>query len=137
MIGIPTLAASNPQIGGTAAGIGFAIPSNVVSDIAGQIVKQGRVMSSHRAALGVSLADNPTGTGAVVAAVQSGGPAAKAGIVVGDTIEAIDRMRVTSVDDLATALVAKAPGEKVTVQVARADGTTSTRTVTLGQLPGT
>jgi len=137
VIGIPTLAASNPQIGGTAAGIGFAIPSNVVSDIAGQIVKQGRVMSSHRAALGVSLADNPTGTGAVVAAVQSGGPAAKAGIVVGDTIEAIDRMRVTSVDDLATALVAKAPGEKVTVQVARADGTTSTRTVTLGQLPGT
>lgn len=131
------MAASNPQIGGTAAGIGFAIPSNVVTDIAGQIVKPGRVVSSHRTALGVSLADNPTRTGAVVAAVQSGGPAAEAGIVVGDTIEAIDGKRVTSVDDLATALAAKAPGEKVTIQVARADRTTSRRMVTLGQLPGT
>ena len=137
VIGIPTLAASNPQIGGTAAGIGFAIPSNVVTDIAGQIVGKGRVVSSHRAALGVSLADNPAETGAVVAAVQSGGPAAKAGIGVGDTIEAINGKRVTSVDDLATALAAMAPGEKVTVMVARPDGTTSTRTVTLGQLPGT
>jgi putative serine protease PepD len=137
VIGIPTLAASNPQLGGTAAGIGFAIPSNVVTDIAGQIVRQGRVVSSHRAALGVSLADNPSGTGAVVAAVQSGGPAAKAGIVVGDTIEAIDGKRVTSTDDLATALAAMAPGEKVTVMVTRPDGTSSTHTVTLGQLPGT
>ncbi|HET6870577.1 MAG TPA: trypsin-like peptidase domain-containing protein, partial [Solirubrobacteraceae bacterium] len=88
VVGIPTLAASNPQIGGTAAGIGFAVPSNVVSDIAGQIVRTGRVENSHRAALGVSLSDNPSG-GAVVAAVKSGGAAAKAGIAVGDTIQAI------------------------------------------------
>jgi putative serine protease PepD len=137
VIGIPTLAASNPQIGGTAAGIGFAIPSNVVTDIAGQIVRQGRVVNSHRAALGVSLADNPAGTGAVIAAVQSGGPAAKAGIGPGDTIEAINGKRVTSADDVATALAGMAPGQKLAVTVARPDGTTSTRTVTLGQRPGT
>jgi putative serine protease PepD len=137
VIGIPTLAASNPQIGGTAAGIGFAIPSNVVTDIAGQIVRRGHVVSSHRAALGVSLSDNPAGTGAVVAAVQSGGPAEKAGVAAGDTIEAIDGKRVTSADDLATVLAAMAPGQKVTVVVTRPAGTTSTRTVTLGQLPGT
>jgi putative serine protease PepD len=137
VIGIPTLAASNPQIGGTAAGIGFAIPSNVVTDIAGQIVRRGRVVSSHRAALGVSLSDNPAGTGAVVGAVQSGGPAEKAGVAAGDTIEVIDGKRVTSADDLATALAAMAPGQKVTVVVTRPEGTTSTHTVTLGQLPGT
>lgn len=137
VIGIPTLAASNPQIGGTAAGIGFAIPSNIVTDIAGQIVRQGRVVNSHRAALGVSLADNPAGTGAVVAAVQSGGPAEKAGVAVGDTIEAIDGKRLTSADELATALAAMAPGQTVTISITRPDGTRSTRTVTLGQLPGT
>ncbi len=136
VIGIPTLAASNPQIGGTAAGIGFAIPSNVVTDIAGQIVRQGRVVNSHRAALGVSLADNPAGTGAVVAAVQSGGPAQKADITVGDTIDAINGKRVTSVDDLATSLAALAPGQNVTVTVRQPDGTTSTHKVTLGRLPG-
>ena len=42
VIGIPTLAAGNPQAGDTAAGIGFAIPSNIVQDIAGQIVQNGR-----------------------------------------------------------------------------------------------
>ena len=73
VIGIPTLAAGNPQSGGTAAGIGFAVPSNVVTDIAGQIVRHGRVVNSHRAALGVRLADNPSG-GAVVVAVTVQGP---------------------------------------------------------------
>ncbi|MHB1570211.1 MAG: S1C family serine protease [Solirubrobacteraceae bacterium] len=137
VVGIPTLAASNPQLGGTASGIGFAIPSNMVTDIAGQIVKDGRVVNSHRAALGVSLADNPSGAGVVVAAVQSGGPAAKAGIQVGDTIEAIAGKNVSSVDDLATVLASLSPGKRVTVVVRRPDGATSTHTATLGQLPGT
>ncbi len=90
VIGIPTLAATDPRLGGAAAGIGFAIPSNIVRDIAGQIVQHGRVVNSHRAALGVSLADNPDAPGAVVAAVQPGGPAATAGIAAGDTIKAIE-----------------------------------------------
>src|SRR4051812_3621377 len=46
VIGIPTLGASSGS-GGTAAGIGFAIPSNDVRDYAGQIVKHGRVVNSH------------------------------------------------------------------------------------------
>ena len=80
VIGIPTLAAGNPQTGGTAAGIGFAIPSNIVRDIAGQIVRNGRVINSHRAALGVNLADNLARPGAVITALQPGGPAEKAGL---------------------------------------------------------
>jgi S1-C subfamily serine protease len=87
VIGIPTLAAGNPQAGGTAAGIGFAIPSNIVQDIAGQIVRNGRVVNSHRAALGVSLADNLARPGAVVTALQTAGPAANAGLLVGDSID--------------------------------------------------
>jgi putative serine protease PepD len=49
VIGIPTLAAQNPQAGGTAPGIGFAIPSNVAKDIAAQLIQNGRVTNSHRA----------------------------------------------------------------------------------------
>ncbi|HET9720659.1 MAG TPA: trypsin-like peptidase domain-containing protein [Solirubrobacteraceae bacterium] len=136
MIGIPTLAASNPQIGGTAAGIGFAIPSRVVTDIAGQIVRQGHVVNSHRAALGVSLADSPAGDGALVGAVQPGGPAAGGGIAAGDTITAIDGHRVSSADDLAAALAALTPGQRVQVAFRRPAGRALTGTVTLGQLPG-
>src|SRR6202011_5414375 len=54
VIGIPTLAATDPQLGGgAAAGIGFAIPSNTVKLIAGQLVSSGRVVNSGRAALGI------------------------------------------------------------------------------------
>ncbi len=40
VIGIPTLGVSDPQMGGAASGIGFAIPSSTVSDIAGQLVSK-------------------------------------------------------------------------------------------------
>ena len=70
MIGIPTLAASDPQLGGAAAGIGFAIPSNTVKDIAGQIVKNGQVVNSHRAYLGIKIGD--TGNGVYVGSVTAG-----------------------------------------------------------------
>ena len=57
VVGIPTLAATDQQLGGAAPGIGFAIPSNIVTDIAGQIIKTGHVTYSHRAALGVTRGD--------------------------------------------------------------------------------
>ena len=136
VIGIPTLAAGNPQAGGTAAGIGFAIPSNIVRDIAGQIVRNGRVINSHRAALGVNLADNLARPGAVITALQPGGPAEKAGLSVGDSIESIDGKAVATADDLATALATLRPGQAVTVVVAQPDGRRATMTVTLGKLPG-
>ena len=57
VVGIPTLAATDPQLGGGAApGIGFAIPSDTVRDIASQLIEHGKVVHSHRAYLGVRLA---------------------------------------------------------------------------------
>ena len=56
VIGVPTLAALDPEMGGTAAdGIGFAISSNTVRSIASQLVADGRVLHSGRAWLGVQL----------------------------------------------------------------------------------
>ena len=66
VIGIPTLAATDPELGGSAPGIGFAIPSNLVTDIAGQIAAHGRVINSHRAYLGVEVGD--AGDGVIVTA---------------------------------------------------------------------
>ena len=136
VIGIPTLAAGNPQSGGTATGIGFAIPSNLVRDIAGQLVRYGRVVQSHRAALGVSLADNPARPGALVVAVQTGGPADKAGIVPGESIDAIDGKAVQSSDGFATLPATLEPGRTVKVTLTRQDGQSTTVTATLGELAG-
>jgi putative serine protease PepD len=90
VIGIPTLAATDPEIGGSAPGIGFAIPSNTVKDIASQIIRYGHVVNSHRAYLGVTFANLLTGQGVLVCSVESGGPAAKDGIVPGDVITQIN-----------------------------------------------
>jgi putative serine protease PepD len=41
VLGIPTLEATDPQLGGAAAGIGFAIPSNTVITVARQLITHG------------------------------------------------------------------------------------------------
>jgi len=47
VVGIPTLTALDPEFSNTpAAGIGFAIPSNTVVDVAGQLIAKGRVTST-------------------------------------------------------------------------------------------
>jgi putative serine protease PepD len=135
VIGIPTLAATDPELGGTAPGIGFAIPSSLVANIAGQIVAHGHVVNSHRAYLGVDLATGLT-SGAVVAGVLRGGPAAKAGIQPGELITSLAGHRVSSPADVTDMLATLKPGQTVSVGLVRPDGSKTTVTVKLGQYPG-
>jgi putative serine protease PepD len=136
VIGIPTLAATDPQLGGgSAPGIGFAIPSNTVKDIAGQIVAHGKVVDSHRAFLGVRVGDTH-GIGVVVGSVTAGGPAAKAGMRVGDLIVVVDGTPITSTAELSEVLAGLKPGTKVPVVVRQQNGARKTLQVTLGTLPG-
>jgi S1-C subfamily serine protease len=135
VIGIPTLAASDPQLGGSAApGIGFAIPSNLAKDIAGQIAKNGKVVDSHRAYLGIKVGDTG-GEGVYVGFVQPGGPAAKAGIKVGDVIVSIAGQPTPTTDALSVVLATRKPGQKVPVVVRHQGGTKETLHVTLGEYP--
>jgi putative serine protease PepD len=135
VVGIPTLAATDPELGGSAPGIGFAIPSSLVTDIGAQLVKYGHVMTSRRAFLGVELATG-LANGAVVASVTRAGPAARAGIVAGDVITSIDGRSIASPVDVAEALAALRPGQTVDVRIRKRDGSTATLKVTLGQYPG-
>lgn len=136
VVGIPTLTATDPQIGGAAVGIGFAIPSNTVTTIAGQLVKYGKVKNSHRAYLGITAADIPTGTGVLVVDVQTGGPATRAGIRAGELIRSVGGHKTTSAEALAVALASMTPGQRVSVKVMKPTGATTTYKVTLGQYPG-
>ena len=139
VIGIPTLAATDPQLGGGAApGIGFAIPSNTATDIARQIVENGKVTNSHRAALGIRGSTvigsdgQPSGVG--VAGVERGGGAEKAGIRPGDVITSINGKETPTMAALAETITTLKPGARVKVGLIRADGTEETVTVTLGEL---
>jgi putative serine protease PepD len=138
VIGIPTLAATDPQLGsGAAPGIGFAIPASTVKRIADQIIKDGKVTNSGRAGLGVTvrevvdLQNQPSGV--AIVAVTAGGPAAKAGLKAGDVITKVGSTPVTNVQSLTEALAADKPGQKVPVGYLR-DGTQKTAQVTLGSI---
>ncbi len=136
VIGIPTLAATDPQLGGgQAAGIGFAIPSNIVRNIATQIVQQGKVTDSHRGYLGVQVGAT-TGAGVLVTQVQPGGPAARAGIKAGELITAVNGTATPDPGTLADVVAGLRPGQSVTVSVTGAGGASHTVRVTVGQLPG-
>ena len=135
VIGIPTLAATDPELGGTAPGLGFAIPSNTVRDIAAQLIDQGKVTNSHRAYLGVQLGTTTSG-GVLVVQVQPGGPAAKAGIAAGELLAAVNGTATPDQATLADVLAGLQPGQTVTVAVIRPDGTRHAVRVTLGQYPG-
>jgi S1-C subfamily serine protease len=136
VIGIPTLAATDPTLGGVAPGIGFAIPSNTASDIATQFVQNGKVVSSHRAYLGTRTGSVQAAPGVLVFSVDPGGPAAKAGIKPGDLITAVDGKPTPDPAVLAIVLAQLSPGQTVKVKVVHSDGATAEVDVTLGELPG-
>ncbi len=137
VIGIPTLAARLPEAGGAAPGIGFAIPSNTVRNIADQLIKTGKVTTSDRSTLGITAqtAANQQGqdVGVAIVAVNPGGPAAKAGLGPGDIITAVNGQATPDVQDLESKLSTLPPGTKVTLTVVR-NGSTRKVTATLGSL---
>ena len=137
VVGIPTLAAIEPEFGGPAPGIGFALPSDVAVDLARQIVATGRVVDSHRASLGLTVqtVTEPDGTpaGAGIVAVDPGGPGARAGLQPGDVITAIEGTPVPDAVTLQMVLAQHKPGDKVAVTVLQ-DGAAGTVQVVLGEL---
>jgi putative serine protease PepD len=141
VVGIPTLGAVD-ESGGAAPGVGFAIPGEIASNIAQQIVDNGRVVNSGRAAIGITAvtvtddAGQPIGAG--VAAVDPNGPAAAAGVRVGDLITRIGGDEIRTAQDLQTRIAERRPGEAVRLTVTRPPAAEPlTITVTLGELPVT
>jgi S1-C subfamily serine protease len=135
VVGIPTLAARDPGMGGAAPGIGFAIPSNTAKEIARQFVENGRVVASHRAYLGVRPAKVRGAPGVLVYSVDEGGPAAQAGIKPGELIVEIDGKPTPDPAVLAAILAELQPGQTVNVALLNPDGSTRELSVTLGELP--
>ncbi|WP_053848721.1 S1C family serine protease [Streptomyces sp. NRRL B-24085] len=137
VIGIPTLAAVDPTFGdSTAPGIGFAIPASMVKTVASQIVKDGKVTDSGRAALGITgrtvVDASFRAAGVAVVDVKNDGAADRAGIEPGDVITKLDDTAITTITSLTEALAADRPGQKVSVTFTR-DGSAKTVDVTLGE----
>jgi len=112
-------------------GVGFAVPSSTVSSVASKLVSGKTVEHPY---LGVFVGTPANRTGAKVAQVKSGSPAAGAGLKAGDVITGFAGETIQSPNDLTAAVAGKAPGDKVTLTYVR-NGTTKTTQVTIGNRP--
>lgn len=142
LVGIPTFSAIDPQFQTPANGVGFAIPSNRVRFIAPQLIENGKVIHTGRAALGIQMTTVdavlaaqhtlPVTTGVLIVKVASTSPAALAGLKPGDVIVQMDKQAVTDVASFADALLTMNPGEMVAVSIYRGNQPL-TINVTLGE----
>lgn len=127
-------------------GYGFAVPIDLARDVVDDLVKYGKV---RRAILGVSVqgvTDEDAQylglreiAGAQVMSVgeDDSGPAARAGIRIGDVITAIDDVSVTTVSELQRRIREHEPGETVAVDIVRwEDGTRDRVNVKLASADG-
>ncbi len=141
LVGINSLIVS-PSRTGVSAGLGFAVPANIVRTVIGQLVEHGAV---RRALLGVGIRnvlpdevdffDLPSNDGAVVEEVRGGSAAAEAGIEPGDVIVRLDDEEVSNANDLRNKVGLAMPGDDVEIVVVR-DGKSKRFDVTLGSLDG-
>jgi serine protease Do len=122
-------------------GIGFAIPSNMVSPIMDSLRKTGKVV---RGWLGVAIQDVdqeladamklPQATGILLSDVKPGTPAAKAGLARGDVVLKVDGKVVDTSGQFRNMIAASGAKRTVHLDLVR-DGKAMTSDVALGEMP--
>ena len=117
---------------GGSAGIGFAVPVNIVKRVVPQLIKYGKVI---RPGMGIqtlpdNIAENNSIAGVIIARISPGSSAAKAGlqglkkgffgqIILGDVIVAVNKKKVSNGDELSHELEQYNIGTTITVTVLR------------------
>jgi serine protease Do len=123
-------------------GIGFAVPSKTAQSVADQLIRTGRV---ERGYVGLRLQELTPALaqamglqnddGVLVASVEPGGPAERAGVRTGDVVTRFNGQPVEGGRALSRAVAAARPGSQAQMTVVR-DGGTQELTVSIGQRPG-
>jgi Do/DeqQ family serine protease len=123
LVGINTAIVSP---GGGNVGVGFAVPINMARTVMEQLIRYGEVQ---RGRLGVRIQDMTPELaealgldiiqGAVVASVEAGTPAARAGLAAGDVIVSVDGTDVEGAADLRHMIGLQRPGAEVEIGLLR------------------
>ncbi len=139
VVGINTFIISN---GGSFAGAGFAIPSQIVHATVDQLIKNGKVEHGY---LGIGMNDvTPANahffnlqdaTGAIVSQVTPDSPASSGGLRTGDVITKLNGEKIVNGGALQVAVSEMTPGTKIALGVIR-DGKAETLNITVGQYHG-
>ncbi len=125
---------------GQSAGVGFAIPANMIKTVLPTLLKGEQVT---RGVLGVVIQDVtkelaeqfhvPAEKGALISQVNKGSPADKAGLKAGDVIVRYDSKEVMDGTHLRNLVAATAPGTEVSIIVVR-NGHEQTLTAKIGEM---
>ena len=128
---------------GLSRGGALAIPASTVNRVTDQLVATGRIARGY---LGIGMQPVtvpdalksklglPTSGGLVVVSVQPGGPAEKAGALIGDILVALDGKPMADTDDVQAMLDPERVGKSIAATVIRG-GEVATLTVTVGERP--
>jgi len=123
-------------------GIGFAIPSNMATDIVAQLKNKGEVtrgwLGVHIQPVTEEIAESlglEQARGAIVASVVKDSPASRSGIKPGDVITALDGEPVDDFKDLPKQVAGTSVGSEVVLKLQRG-GSTKLIDVVIGSMPG-
>ena len=124
VVGINTFLVSSS---GQFAGMGFAIPTQIVKPTVDSLIRDGKVSHGY---MGIGINDvTPENSkffdvtdanGAVVTQVEEGSPAGKAGVKVGDVITELNGQKVTDAGQLQVEVGQKRPDTTIKLHVLRA-----------------
>jgi 2-alkenal reductase len=142
VVGINTLVVRGGGLGSAPAeGLGFAVPGSIAKRVSEQLIANGKVVYPF---LGVRFGtidamlalDNnlPVNAGALIASVEPGGPAARAGLRSGDIVTKVNGKPIGPGQSLRALLLEYKPGDVVTLDVLR-NGDQLSLDVTLGTRP--
>ena len=134
VIGINTFLVSST---GSFSGMGFAIPAQIVKPTVDALIRDGKVTHGYMG-IGISdvtpenskFFDVSDASGAVVTQVESGSPAAKGGLKVGDVITELNGKKVSDAGELQVEVGQQTPGTTIKLGVVR-DGKSVNVPVTL------
>ncbi len=109
---------------GTSAGVGFAIPVDMVKHVVSNLVESGKVSRGY---MGVTISDlnrqllplYEKQLGAIIVNVEEGGPAASYGLKRGDLVYKINDKEIQNASDLKQIIASYKPETKVTLYIER------------------
>jgi serine protease Do len=142
LIGMNTAAPVDPNSGGAAQGIGFAISINQLRPLTDGFVKgqplqrpfMGVVPQAVTSALQARY-QLPTNTGILIGRVDANSPAAQAGWKAGDVIVRMDGKDLRTLNDLSAILQAHKPGDRVNATLVDRSGKQREAPITFGASP--